>query len=171
MKYDIAHSLEKRNSDNLFEIHFYFESDWWRAYEWSAYLAYHYNNPNVEPLNPTRKLWSKDEDGIILVGLKTNSFTKYFPDISADDLSVEKKEVMIKCNSIFDGIDISNYENILSEWKRTFDFKEKVEKKMQPVQETSLVISENRLFRFLKAQNKVMEGLTEINNIIIGSNS
>ena len=32
-------SSEKRNKDSLFDIHFYMEGSFWRAYEWSAYLS------------------------------------------------------------------------------------------------------------------------------------
>ena len=30
---------EKRNGDDLYDIHFHMEGSFWRAYEWSAYLA------------------------------------------------------------------------------------------------------------------------------------
>ena len=32
-------SPEKRDKDSLFDIHFYMESSFWRAYEQSAYLS------------------------------------------------------------------------------------------------------------------------------------
>ena len=32
-------SSEKRYKNSLFDIHFYMESSFWRAYEWSAYLS------------------------------------------------------------------------------------------------------------------------------------
>ena len=32
-------SSEKRNKDSLFDIHFYMEGSFWRAYELSAYLS------------------------------------------------------------------------------------------------------------------------------------
>ena len=32
-------SSEKRDKDSLFDIHFYMENSFWRAYEWSAYLS------------------------------------------------------------------------------------------------------------------------------------
>ena len=32
-------SSEKRNKNSLFDIHFYMEGSFWRAYEWSAYLS------------------------------------------------------------------------------------------------------------------------------------
>ena len=32
--------IEKRNTnEDLFKIQFYLEGEWWRAYEWSAYLC------------------------------------------------------------------------------------------------------------------------------------
>ena len=30
---------EKRDDSNLYDIHFYMEGSFWRAYEWSAYLS------------------------------------------------------------------------------------------------------------------------------------
>ena len=32
-------SSEIRDKDSLFDIHFYMEGSFWRAYEWSAYLS------------------------------------------------------------------------------------------------------------------------------------
>ena len=32
-------SSEKRDKDSLFDIHFYMEGSFWRAYKWSAYLS------------------------------------------------------------------------------------------------------------------------------------
>ena len=32
-------SSEKRDKDSLFDIHFYMEGSFWRAYEWSAYFS------------------------------------------------------------------------------------------------------------------------------------
>ena len=32
--------IEKRNTnEELFKIQFYLDGEWWRAYEWSAYLC------------------------------------------------------------------------------------------------------------------------------------
>ena len=31
--------LEKRDGNNLYDIHFYMEGSFWKAYEWSAYLS------------------------------------------------------------------------------------------------------------------------------------
>ena len=31
--------LEKRDGNNLYDIHFYLEGSFWRTYEWSAYLS------------------------------------------------------------------------------------------------------------------------------------
>ena len=104
MKYNDASSLEERNENNLYEIHFYFEGDWWRAYEWSAYLATHYKTSEVSSLVPTKKSWSGNEDGIVLVGLKTQSFKKYFPELDVEYLISDKKEVVIKYNDILKSI-------------------------------------------------------------------
>ena len=46
---------EKRNEDNLYDIHFYMEGSFWRAYEWSAYLSRHFPSELTEDerLKPT----------------------------------------------------------------------------------------------------------------------
>ena len=31
--------LEKRDGNNLYDIHFYLEGIFWKSYEWSAYLS------------------------------------------------------------------------------------------------------------------------------------
>lgn len=32
--------LEKRDGNNLYDIHFYLEGIFWKSYEWSAYLSH-----------------------------------------------------------------------------------------------------------------------------------
>ena len=45
MKYSDIILKEARNSENeLYQIHFYQEGDWWRAYEWSSYLVVQFPN-------------------------------------------------------------------------------------------------------------------------------
>lgn len=178
MKYDDASSLEERDKDNLFEIRFYFESDWWRAYEWSAYLAAHYKTSDAAPLKPTKKSWSGNKDGIILVGLKTQSFKKYFPEFKIDDLLLDKREVIIKCDGMFNDIEFNDYKSILSEWKRSVDLKNGSKSKsiipdVFSEKGVNYALDDKNvdLKAILKAQNKILEGIIEINNQIMGSNS
>lgn len=183
MKYNDASSLEERNENNLYEIHFYFEGDWWRAYEWSAYLATHYKTSEVSSLVPTKKSWSGNEDGIVLVGLKTQSFKKYFPELDVEDLISDKKEMVIKYNDILDNINTNNYKRVLSQWKNSLDFKEK-EKNVTSLsnkQKTNdidynIVLKDTNhsnvnIKEIIKAENKILEGLIMLNNILMGSNS
>lgn len=73
MKYSDIFIKETRNSENeLYQIHFYQEGDWWRAYEWSSYLVAQFPNALEEKdkLKPIRRSYKENEDGIIFVGLK-----------------------------------------------------------------------------------------------------
>ena len=177
MKYNDASSLEERNENNLYEIHFYFEGDWWRAYEWSAYLATHYKTSEVSSLVPTKKSWSGNEDGIVLVGLKTQSFKKYFPELDVEDLISDKKEMVIKYNDILDNVNINNYKTVLSQWKNSLDFKEKEKNatSLSNKQKTNdidynMVLKDTNhsnvnIKEIIKAENKILEGIIMLNNI------
>ena len=153
------------------------------AYEWSAYLATHYKTSEVSSLVPTKKSWSGNEDGIVLVGLKTQSFKKYFPELDVEDLISDKKQVVIKYNDILDNINTNNYKRVLSQWKNSLDFKEK-EKNVTSLsnkQKTNdidynIVLKDTNhsnvnIKEIIKAENKILEGLIMLNNILMGSNS
>ena len=52
-------SSEKRDKDSLFDIHFYMEGSFWRAYEWSAYLSriFHYElNDEDRDINAAKNI-------------------------------------------------------------------------------------------------------------------
>ena len=166
MKYSEAYSSEKRNEDNLFEIRLYLEGEWWRAYEWSAFLAAHLKSVS-NPLKPTKRNWSKDKNGIVLVGLKTSSLKKYFPSLNVDDLSLDEKEIVISCKEMFDEFNIDNYNDELIKWKSNLDFKEKdnldipSDKIEKPINYDKI-----RYKEILEAQNKILEGIIQLNKII-----
>ena len=91
MTYEAILSLEERNKDNLYKIYFVRENGgWYRAYEWSAYLA----NKLQDILKIDRKLvimkkiTKKFDKGLIYSGLKLSSFEKYFKQsITAESVS------------------------------------------------------------------------------------
>ena len=119
---------EKRNEKNLFKIYFRKEGDWYRAFEWSAYLAHYFPN-NLEEkdlLKPLKKMLRGLDDGYITVGLQLQSIDKFFPiDKELDIISSEEENlIIIDCELFFkdSNITINNYENILKDWKNDIDF-------------------------------------------------
>lgn len=124
---------EKRNEDNLYDIHFYMEGSFWRAYEWSAYLSRHFPSELTEDerLKPTKKVTKSSKDGYVHIGLPLSSFEKYFPNVLDDDkvFKIEDKHIIIHSKSFFENEDFSKYEDILTEWKSNIKLSDKEKKK------------------------------------------
>lgn len=121
---------EKRNDkEDLFKIHFYLEGDWWRAYEWSAYLCHFYPNNLSEKdfLVPIHRHLKGSKNGIICVGLKSSSFNKYFPNISINDetLMISDSHMIFNVQTwANESININNYSDFLCKWKEEIPYKE-----------------------------------------------
>ena len=73
--------IEKRTEDNLYEMYFFYEEGWWRAYEMSTYLCNHLgdNLEETERLKHTKKMLNNVGE-YIFVGMKLSSFVKYIPE-------------------------------------------------------------------------------------------
>ncbi len=112
---------EKRTEDNLYDIHFYMEGSFWRAYEWSAYLSRMFPSElaDDERLRVIKKLPKGYDDGYVLVGLQLSSFDKYFPNVINNDKVFEMldRHLVIHSKEFFTGKDFTDYEKILSDWK------------------------------------------------------
>lgn len=119
---------ETRNNDNtLFHIYLYNEGDWWRAYEWSAYLCTHINMTDGLILKPTHKNLKGSDNGIIFTGLKLSSFKKYFKNYDIPTITDGIIEIDVTNNIINnENINIDNYKTILNEWKFSVPIKEKI---------------------------------------------
>ena len=128
MKYEEIEKIEERSDNNLGVIHLVKEGDWWRAYEWSAYLCNHIpcELEEGERLKPSKKRSSLFEDGIIFVGLKAISFKKYLPCLGStvEDVDLESGIIDIDVSQYFCDVDFSGYKDILSKWKGNFKFKQ-----------------------------------------------
>ena len=84
---------------------------------------------------------------------------------------------------MLDNINTNNYKTVLSHWKNSLDFKEK-EKNVTSLsnkQKTNdidynIVLKDTNhsnvnIKEIIKAENKILEGLIMLNNILMGSNS
>lgn len=112
---------EKRNDNNVYDIHLYLEGIFWRAYEWSAYLSRIFPSPltDNERLKPTIKTDKRNNITVIQVGLQLSSFYKYFPNVIGNDamFKMDEKHIVIHCHNMFNEYDFSNYDEILNTWK------------------------------------------------------
>lgn len=124
---------EKRNDNNLFDIHFYLEGSFWRAYEWSAYLGRNFPSDlkDDERLNAMKRTTKTCEEGYVQVGLQLPSFNKYFPNVTDNEeiFEINSKHIIIHAESFFKDIDFSDYEAILKDWKSTIKLSSKEKKK------------------------------------------
>ena len=124
--------LEKRSKNNIYDIHFYLEGIFWRAYEWSAYLSKIFPSSlnEKERLKPIIRTNKQTNNKVVQVGLKLSSFYKYFPNIinKKDIFEMSEKHIVIHCDNFFNDYDFSNYAKILEEWKIDISEKQLVKK-------------------------------------------
>ena len=99
--------IEKRTEDDLYDIHFFYEGGWWRAYEMSAYLCSHLGSEltEAERLKPTKRML-KDGTEHIFVGLKLSSFTKYLPNIDIDTqgCKIDENHMVFTVKDLYDSL-------------------------------------------------------------------
>ena len=112
---------ETRTIEDYLKIKLYKEGNFWRAYEWSAYLCEFFPNglQENEKLNPTYKDVKGIDNGLIFVGLPTPSFKKYLPTIENKDFFNDKNGVkIIDASKEFEKIAFDDIGNLLNEWKK-----------------------------------------------------
>lgn len=124
MKQEEIYNSENRFNDNVKTIYLHKEGEWWRAYEWSAWLCNHIPCDVVgnERLNPIRKRANMFPDGLISVGLKATSFQKYLPCLTAkiDDIDLESGEIVFDVSDLFPEENFDDYTELLKKWKNEY---------------------------------------------------
>ena len=70
-------------------IHLFYEGNFYRAYEWSAWLCHRY----MKEFKPTHRILKNIEDSVVFVGFPVTSLEKYVPSgatlATNDDKSVD----------------------------------------------------------------------------------
>lgn len=125
--------IEKRNETNLYEIHFFKEGIFWKAYEWSAYLCRVFPSEleNNKRLKPLKKYCKKENKEYIQVGLQLTSFEKYFPCVVFNEnaFKVNDEHIIIYSESFFHEKNFEDYEATLNKWKQDVDYRDMNEEK------------------------------------------
>lgn len=136
---------EKRDSSNLYDIHFYMEGSFWRAYEWSAYLSRKFPSSlnDDERLKVLKKITRDFDKGYVQVGLQLSSFEKYFPNVADDEsiFEMKNKHIIIHAEKFFVGEDFSDYTTILNSWKDNIKLTSNEKKKSKELKAEANIVS------------------------------
>lgn len=132
---DIYKSEHNRNGDYS-KLYFYREGDkspWFRAYEWSAYLAKKYPNGLDEQkrLKESRSNFSEDENGIVKVGIQLASMQKFFP--NAVVVESDEKHFVIAVDLAQYDTNGGDVDTLFLDWKKSIEIKTASPKKKNPV--------------------------------------
>lgn len=114
---------ETRTIEDFLKIKLHKEGNFWRAYEWSAYLCEFFPNGLSEndKLKPTYKEVKGVDNGLIFVGFPTSSLKKFFPTIDNKDFFNDKDGVkLIDVSKEFSEIAFENIDNLLNDWKKKY---------------------------------------------------
>lgn len=168
MTYRQVFDAERRyTKQDLYEIRFYQEGLWWKAWEWSVYL---YNNIFINLLPKNKKILNilkrrtvqNKEGSIIVIGFPIEAFNNFLPPLSNFNVISDREIVfnLRNAESLRGDIEVSsitvdNYENLFLEWKNTLPFTE-MEKDRE--EELSMV---RKLKIEARIQNKEIQQIQE----------
>lgn len=116
---------EERNEDNLFQIHLHRDGNWWRAYNWSAYLCQNYpKNPEVKPLKATHRQTNGTD--VIFIGIQLDSFKKFLPGIEVKEDTINDNHMVFDVRDKFinQNITMDNCETIFQSWMEGYPIKD-----------------------------------------------
>lgn len=121
------------NSDKYL-IRFIREGNWWRAYEWSAYLAHNFPNSldDKNRLSVTKKHYVELNKDLVVVGLQIKSFGKYLPGITTSEsaFTINDGYIDVDASEYFVGHEIKcdDCKVLLNSWKNKIELSEKKKK-------------------------------------------
>lgn len=174
--YEFEHN--RNDGSDKYTLRLFREGMWWRAYEWSAYLAHNFPNGIEEnkKLLVTKKHYKELNKDLVVVGLQLKSFEKYFPNIKADDdsFSLENGYIDIDVKDFYHG-DIekmNDYKATFESWKNSFKLLDGKNEKSTNVNESNNSFAQNDVYRILheisnyQISNKTLiESITFLNDI------
>ncbi|MBO4382246.1 MAG: hypothetical protein IKV77_12990 [Alistipes sp.] len=143
-----ASEWDRENPSEWNKIHLYKMGDFWRAYEWSAWIIsvitfsdnVRMGARNRKPLHVTRMVRADVEGTYCFVGFPIKSVEKYIPERENFE-SVDDKHVVITIVMPSDGTEIT-FDRLSEEvrkWKETIEITERKPKKDKMVKEIPVV--------------------------------
>ncbi len=110
-------------------IRLYREGAWYRAYEWSAYLAHFFPNglSDAQRLNPIHKRNKELGSTVVSVGLKMEMLGKFMPNV-VPDIQDGYADVHVDL-SLYDNPSDLTFANMLDAWKGDIPVRDKQEQK------------------------------------------
>lgn len=151
---EIFEAEKRRTIQDLYEVRFYQEGVWWKAFEWSVYLYEKFmSNEDIlkdkKLLNILKKYTVQHEDGsIVIIGMPIEAFNNFLPSIKRFKI-VDDKEIVFDLSNyrkateeINSYLNLDNYEEFLSIWKSSLPFTESSKKYKPRTQIKALQIEE-----------------------------
>lgn len=143
-----ASEWDRENPSEWNKIHLYKMGDFWRAYEWSAWIIsvitfsdkVRMGARNRKPLHVTRMVRADAEGTYCFVGFPIKSVEKYIPERENFE-SVDDKHVVMTIVLPSDGTEIT-FDRLSEEvrkWKETIEITERKPKKDKMVKEIPVV--------------------------------
>lgn len=120
--------FEERKQENLNYIYLIKDSNqqqWYKAYEWSAYLLEFITNtlPENKRLNPLKKQIENTDKTIINVGFPLTSLNKFCEQQIIKDKNIDERQNICIQITLPNEITLSNYKEKLNEWKNSIQIK------------------------------------------------
>lgn len=153
---DILNNEAKYQKEFPYQIHFFMENGgWWRAYEFSSFLC-HAIQKNIDKENYLKvtKKHLKGYGEYVFVGLKTQSFNKYFPNIELNLDKIENdKHIVLNVSDILKDIPLEKLKTDYIEWKNEIKLSTKTNETANINNNNSkheIVINDNTIFGVLQ---------------------
>ena len=122
---DILTAEKQRKPEDMYKIYFYSVGNWWRAYEWSAYLCNIFPN-GLDEKNRLTITHRNDKSGdYVFVGLQSASFDKYLPMAMKDlNVGINDESFSVDVSAFIKDKNIQVYfPEELSQWKESIPIK------------------------------------------------
>ena len=118
-------TILKRSQENLYTVNLIKIGNFWRAYEYSAYLMSLYNEAigGGLKMNPNHRYNKKGDDGTcIYIGFPVTSYEKYTKNLKIHNISNKCKLIDLK-ELLEYKVNLDNYEEKSKEWKDGIEFR------------------------------------------------
>lgn len=157
---EIENTLRKESVYNIILIK---DNDWYRIYEWSAYLACLLRDKvKGSPLKCLHKKYRKLGNGIMVMGIPeksiNESLNKFFPGVEHFE---QDGNIIIDTTGYlkYKGFRIDNYIGILEEWKKTIAYDEASQKKDKDRHNLNASANDMPFINTNKTKEQVIDGI------------